>query len=291
MKFDATIDSSVYDKFEKETSIWKNLKHPNIVGLYSAVDQPFPHIVMEMMDGGSLESLIKRHELTVGEAVHIMLQVLEGLSYAHRMATIHRDLKPENILFTSNGEAKITDWGIGKLLSSTEMTKTVGIKGTLNYCAPEQFDKKKYGKVDWQTDIFQIGIVFYKMLTGVNPFAGEGMAEVVGRVMAHEPEPPSSLNYDVPPELDEIVMGALEKEKGDRWRTDVMLHELNRLLKKELIRDHQKISLEFSTTTQSYESSQPISTKAKMGMSDHTPLLKNIAEDGNYGLFIYHPFH
>jgi len=221
------------------------------------------------------------------------------------MATIHRDLKPENILFTSNGEAKITDWGIGKLLSSTEMTKTIGIKGTLYYCAPEQFDKKKYGTVDWKTDIFQIGIVFYEMLTGVNPFAGEAMAEVVGKVLTHEVEPPSSLNNDVPPELDEIVMGALEKEKSDRWRTDVMLHELNRLLMKELrigkqfdfsniqgpslvhnikrteqlllkqpIRNNQKITLESSTTTQSNESPHPINIKAKMRMSGHTHLLK-----------------
>lgn len=231
MKFDTTIDSSVYDKYEKETGIWKNLKHPNIVALYSAVDQPLPHIVMEMMDGGSLESLMKRHKLTVGEAVYIMLQVLEGLSYAHHMATVHRDLKPDNILFTSTGEAKITDWGIGKLLSLTEMTKTVGIKGTLNYCAPEQFDQKKYGKIDWQTDIFQIGIIFYEMLTGINPFAGEDMPSVYGKLMNIKPEPPSSLNDDVRPELDEIVMGALVKEKVDRWRTDVMRFQLNQIIK------------------------------------------------------------
>ena len=232
MKLDTTIDSSIIDNFEKETEIWKNLEHPNIVGIFSAANQPLPHIVMEMMNRGSLESLMKRHKLTVDETVHIMLQVLEGLSYAHRMATIHRDLKPENILFTSSGEAKITDWGIGKLLSSTEMNKTIGIKGTLNYSTPEQFDKNKYGEVDWQTDIFQIGIVFYEMLTGDNPFAGEGMAEVVGKVMMHKPQPPSALNPNVPIELDKIVMGALEKEKGDRWRTDVMLFQLKELAEK-----------------------------------------------------------
>ena len=232
MKLDTTIDSSIIDNFEKETDIWKNLEHPNIVGIYSANNQPLPHIVMEMMNGGSLQSLMKHHKLTVDETVNIMLQVLEALSYSHRMATVHRDLKPENILFTNDGVAKITDWGIGKFMASTAMTQTMGVKGTLAYSAPEQFDNKKYGKVDWQTDIFQVGVVFYEMLTGVNPFAGDGMAEVVGKVIMHEPDLPSSLNPNVPNKLDKIVMGALKKEKGDRWRTDVMLYHLKELTEK-----------------------------------------------------------
>ena len=231
MKLDATIDSSIIDNFEKETEMWKNLEHPNIVTIYSADNQPLPHIVMEMMDGGSLQSLIKHHKLTVGETVNIMLQVLEALSYSHRMATVHRDLKPENILFTNDGVAKITDWGIGKFMASTALKQTMGIKGTLAYSAPEQFDNKKYGKVDWQTDIFQVGVVFYEMLTGVNPYDGDGMAEVVGKVMIYEPQYPSSFNPNVPNKLDSIVMGALVKEKADRWRTDVMLFQLKELVK------------------------------------------------------------
>jgi len=232
MKFDKTIDGSIYDKFQKEASVWSKLEHRNIVGFHSAGDQPLPHIVMEMMDRDSLRTLMKKHRLTVGEAVYIMLQVLEGLSYAHHMAIVHRDLKPENILFTKDGTPKITDWGIGKFLAATRMTETVGIKGTLNYCAPEQFDNRKYGKVDWKTDIFQIGVLFYEMLTGMNPFAGEDLPEVYRKVVSHEPDPPSTLNPVVPKELDNIVMGALIKQKKRRWQTDAMLHELKRFFQK-----------------------------------------------------------
>ena len=233
VKFDKTIDGSIYDKFQKEANVWSKLEHSNIVGFYSADDQPLPHIVMEMMDRGSLQTLMKKHRLTVGEAIHIMLQVLEGLSHAHHMAIVHRDLKPENILFTKDGTPKITDWGIGKFLASTRMTETIGIKGTLNYCAPEQFDKKKYGKIDWQTDIFQAGVLFYEMLTEVNPFEGEDMPEVYGKVMNFKPEPPSALNPDVPKELDDIIMKALKKSKKKRWVSGaVMLDHLQPFIEK-----------------------------------------------------------
>ena len=226
-KMGKTIDSSVLEKFALEADIWKKLDHEHIVNLFASSPRPVPHIVMELMEGGDLEGLMKNHELTVEEAVHIMHQVLEGMSYAHRMASVHRDLKPENILFTREGVAKITDWGIGKYMASEGITKTIETKGTLAYSAPEQYDSRKYGKVDWLTDIFQLGIVFYEMLTGVKPFEGRDIAEIMGKVLTYEPDPPSSLNPDVPVELDEIVMGALEKDKKKRWDSGaVMLHEM-----------------------------------------------------------------
>ncbi len=232
MKFDSTVDETVFAKFEKEAEMWKNLDHTNIVKFFSAGDQPFPHIIIELMDGGSLRNLMKQHRLSVRQAAHIMLQVLEGLSYAHRMATVHRDLKPENILFTRGGRPKISDWGIGKFMAAASLSKTRGTKGTAFYSAPEQFDKKKYGKIDWQTDIFQIGVTFYEMLTGENPFAGEDMPEVYGKVVNQEPEPPSSLNSEVPEALDTVVMRALAKAKEDRWRSaDVMLFRLKQVTK------------------------------------------------------------
>ena len=227
-----TMDSTTLKKFAIEAQIWTKLHHENIVGIYTTGIKPLPHIVMELMDGGSLDGLMKNHQPTVREAVHIMFQILRGVSYAHQMATVHRDLKPENILFTSDGVVKITDWGIGKYMASEGITKTIETKGTIAYSAPEQFDSREYGKVDWQTDIFQLGILFYDMLTGVKPFDGKGIADVMGKVLAYEPELPSKLNPDVPTELDEIVMGALEKCKDDRWNSSaVMLHELKKVIK------------------------------------------------------------
>jgi len=227
----ATMDMEVINRFQSEAELWMRLEHPNIVTLHSGKTEPLPYMAMELMGGGNLKQLLKNHTLTVEEAVHIMLQILKGLSFAHRMASVHRDLKPENILFTSNGVAKITDWGIGKFMASVGKSQSVGIKGTLDYCAPEQYNKRQFGKVDWQTDIFQMGVMFYEMFTGENPFAGEDFADCMGKVLMFSPEPPSTLNPDVPEAFDEVIMKAIEKKKEDRWRSgDVMLNELGRAI-------------------------------------------------------------
>ena len=230
---DGTLDSSVYDKFKSEAELWTNLKHPNIVEVYGSGLDPLPFIVMGLMEGGDLKQLMSRYSLTHGEATEIMLPIIDAVSYAHRMASVHRDLKLENILFTSDGIPKISDWGIGKFMASESATKTVGTKGTLLYSAPEQISKKKFGKVDWSTDIFQLGIVFYEMLTNVNPFYDEDSAGIVGNILYEKVEAPSTINPQIPHELDLIVLKALEKRKEDRWRSaDVMYHELKKASRK-----------------------------------------------------------
>ena len=235
-----SVDQDALERFRAEAEIWMRLEHRNIVRLHDVSTEPIPHMAMELMEGGSLKQLMKKHRLEVGESVQIMAQLLEGLSYADKMASVHRDLKPENILFSSKGVAKITDWGIGKFMASESLTSSRDFKGTLSYSAPEQYNKKQYGNVDWQTDIFQIGVVFYKMLTGINPFKGEDIADCMGKVLMDRPEPPGSLNPDVPPELDEVIMGALRKRKEDRWGTDVMLYKLKEIGKKNIIRPRDK---------------------------------------------------
>ena len=231
IKFDETVDSSQLDKFSCEAEIWDKLEHENIVGIYASDIRPVPYIAMELMGGGSLKELMKNHDLTLDEAYHIMQQILQGLSYAHRMASVHRDLKPENILFTSNGVAKITDWGIGKFMASAGKSHTMGVKGTPDYCAPEQFAPHDYGRVGWETDIFQVGVMFYEMMTGINPFAGEELVECMGKVLTYNPEPPSLHNPDIPEELDNVIMKAIAKRKEDRWESGaVMLNELKRVI-------------------------------------------------------------
>ena len=224
---DETIDSSVLNKFQAESDIWKKLKHKNIVTFLDSDVRPVPYMVIELMEGGNLGGLLKDHRLSIREAKPLMLGILDGLSYAHRMASVHRDIKPENILFTSDGVPKIADWGIGKFMASESVSQSIGTKGTFLYSAPEQFDKETYGQVDWSTDIFQIGVVFYEMLTGKNPFKADELAAVMGRILTVQPGPPSSVNPDIPPEIDEIVMKCLEKHKEDRWRsTDVLYSKL-----------------------------------------------------------------
>jgi len=255
----ASKDPKVMNRFKSEAELWMRLDHRNIVKLHSIKTEPLPHMAMELMAGGSLKQLMKKHKLTIGETVQIMVQVLEGLSYAHKMASVHRDMKPENILFSTRGVAKITDWGIGKFMASESVTGSQDFKGTLSHSAPEQFNKREYGNVDWQTDIFQIGVMFYKMVTGKNPFKGEDIADCMGKVLMDQPEQPSSLNSEVPKELDEVIMGALKKRKEDRWGTDVMLYKLKEISEKKIISfPDQRSDPDLKTLHQSPEITQNI---------------------------------
>ena len=228
-----TLDSSIYDKFESEARIWSKLKHPNIVKIYESGVTPLPYIAMEFMDGGNLKQLMSNYRLQIDEATEIMVQILDGISYAHRMASVHRDLKPENILFTKNGITKITDWGIGKFMASESLTRTVGTKGTLAYSSPEQISKEKYGNVDWSTDVFQLGIIFYEMLTGRNPFFDEDPVTVMSNIINKFPDPPSSINQNIYPALDELILRSLIKRKEGRWRSaDIMYQKLVEALRR-----------------------------------------------------------
>ena len=222
-----TLDSSIYEKFESEANMWKMLKHKNIVEFYCSILDPYPALVMELMEGGSLKGLMRYRRLTTHEALSIFIQLVDAISYAHRMASIHRDIKPENILFTKDGIPKLTDWGIGKFMASESATKTVGAKGTLAYSAPEQVSRKKFGEVDWSTDIFQIAVVGYEILTGINPFMEDDPVGIMGKIINDDVTPPSHLNPEISPRVDTVILKALEKRKEDRWRSaDVMYDRL-----------------------------------------------------------------
>jgi len=229
---DETIDSSVLNKFQAEADIWKKLIHKNIVSFLDSNIRPVPYMAIELMEGGNLAGLLKDHNLSPREAKPLMLQIVDGLSYAHRMASVHRDIKPENILFTKDGVPKIADWGIGKFMASESVSQSIGTKGTFAYAAPEQFDRETYGQVDWSTDIFQLGIVFYEMITGENPFMADELARVMGLILTRTPKKPSEINPEVPPELDEIVMKCLQKKKEDRWRSSDVLYTTLRDMEK-----------------------------------------------------------
>ena len=222
---------SVLLKFQEEADIWRKLKHHNIVEFVESNIQPVPYLAIELMEGGNLKQLVSKYQLNIGEAVFIMAQILDGMGYAHLMATIHRDLKPENILFTKDGIPKISDWGIGKFMGSMSTEKTIGMKGTMLYSAPEQISKAKFGQVDWTTDIFQLGIVFYEMITRQHPFYDEDPVGIIGKITGEDPVLPSAINPKVPKELDDIIMTALQKDKAKRWHSaDIMHHELKKLV-------------------------------------------------------------
>jgi|ETNmetMinimDraft_26_1059896.scaffolds.fasta_scaffold02921_2 serine/threonine protein kinase len=210
---------------------WDRLKDDNIVKIYGRDVRPAFHIVMERMNGGDLKVLMENHELTLEEAVHIMLQVLQGVCSAHEKGIFHGNLKPSNILFQNDGELKISDWGWEEFQNTVNPGRFISEKCKFGYCSPEHLEPKEFGKVDEATDQFHLGILFYEMLTGVNPFDDEEKEKVAENIIEKELDPPSFLNLAVPDELDELILKALEKKKEARWKsTKLMYDELNRLV-------------------------------------------------------------
>jgi len=199
--------------FMKEMQIWKGLSHKNIVEVYAYNILPVPYVEMEYV-GLSLAEMKK--PLPPDEAVRIVRGVAEGLVYAHAAGLIHRDIKPGNILIAPDGTPRITDWGLGKEVADRQETRFVAF--SLDYAAPEQISPGTYGRVDTRTDIFQLGAVFYELLTGKLPFAGEGVGEVSVAILTAEPVPPSGVIGTLSA-FDAIVLKCLEKNPEQRYQS------------------------------------------------------------------------
>ena len=218
-------------EFMDQMNRWKDLKHGNIVEVYERDARPTPHVVMERMDGGSLSGLMKKHDLPVEDAVYIMREALKGVSHAQEKGMVHGNLKPGNILFRKNGTVKIGEWGWSKFMSSVDREKFVENNLKAGYCTPEQIDSEEYGGTDMATDIFLLGIIFYEMLTGKNPFHNDNPDEIASNIIRMEVKAPSSVNDKVPKGLDRLVLRALNKRKEDRWgNAKIMMDELRELV-------------------------------------------------------------
>ena len=203
--------------FHKEGEIWKSISGMDgVLGLIDYGSNPFPWFIMEFMEGGTLKDRM-REGMKPDTAMEYIVKVLETLSKLHEKGIVHRDIKPENILFDSEGNIRITDFGISRIVSSSTSTGA-GYKGTLAYSAPEQFDKKSFGGIDHRTDIYQTGAVLYELLTGRPPFAGSTQ-EIINGIMTRMPERPSSIKPEIGERTDGTVLKALEKRKEDRWQS------------------------------------------------------------------------
>src|SRR5208337_84059 len=197
--------NSPQQMFMREVRAAGRLAHPSIVTIHDAFEDPVNQnscIVMELVPGLTLEKILDSgHPLTTEQTLSIVRQVAEGLDYAHRNQVIHRDLKPANILVTEDGRAKITDFGIAKVLAREGVARTIGIMGTPSYMSPEQV---KGGDIDARTDIFSLGIMIFTILTGTKPFSGN-TAAVMFKIVYEEPPATSSLNAQLTPAHDYVV--------------------------------------------------------------------------------------
>jgi len=205
------------ERFMREARAAGALQHPNIVTIYDlgdSDDQLF--IAMELVDGRDLSSLIALSEpLALERKLDIVIEVLQGLSYAHERGVIHRDVKPSNVRIASDGSVKIMDFGIARL-QSADVTGSGAIVGTPTYMAPEQITN---GAITPATDIFAVGCVLYELLAYHKPFGGETVHGVLYQVLTTDPRPLRTMAPSIPASLERVVGKALNKVPEERYET------------------------------------------------------------------------
>jgi len=211
-------------RFYQEAKAAGRLNHPNIITIYDLGRKgDVAYIAMELMEGKELQNIVAENQsLTISEKLDVSFQVAEGLAYAHEHGIIHRDIKPSNIMVLRGRHVKIADFGIARIKTSLELTKTNRIIGSPLYMSPEQIQSHP---VDPRSDIFSFGIVLYQMLTGKLPFNGDNVNSLMYQIVNEEPQKPSALNPEVPEALDRIVAKCLEKKTADRYQN---VNELTR---------------------------------------------------------------
>ena len=202
--------------FLTEASLAGKLQHPHICHIYDAVaDEALHYIVMEFVDGGTLERFCKGATLLAPEQiVELVFKCTRALEYAHRLGITHRDIKPANILAPNEHNVKLTDFGTALIASST--TTQLGSVGSPAYMSPEQVRELP---LDFRTDMYSIGVVMYHLLTGRLPFQAANNFSLMYQIANADPQPPSALRPEVPPGLDAIVLRAMAKDREHRFKS------------------------------------------------------------------------
>ncbi|WP_435201563.1 Stk1 family PASTA domain-containing Ser/Thr kinase [Janibacter sp. GS2] len=228
LRTDHARDTAFLTRFRREAQSVAGLNHRSIVAVYDSGEErveesggaslDIPYIVMEYVDGQTLREVLNdtpTGTLDPGEAAHIVQQVLEALDYSHDMGIVHRDIKPGNVMITDDGNVKVMDFGIARAIADTQatMTQTQAVIGTAQYISPEQ---ARGETVDKRSDVYSTGCLLFELLTARTPYTGEPISLTYQHVNAEIPLP-SSVNPDVPAELDAIVVHSLTKDRDERY--------------------------------------------------------------------------
>jgi serine/threonine protein kinase len=214
----------------REAQAVARLNHPNIVTVYDFGEEgDIAYFVMEFIEGHELkEHLDGSAQFPLQKSLGLMTELLGALDYAHSQGIVHRDIKPANIMLDQSGRLKLTDFGVVKMLDNQEGTQAGTIVGTPGYMSPEQILGTG---VSPRSDIFAAGVVLYQLLTWKKPFTGEGVFTIQQKIVNEDPAPPSTLNANLPPMLDQIVNKALAKKPEQRYaRASEFAGDLQRFL-------------------------------------------------------------
>lgn len=203
-------DLEFIERFHREARAAARLSHPNIVNIYDVgVDGDDHYIVMEYVPGSSLKDKIREEgQLEISDTVKISKDIASGLAHAHANNLVHCDIKPHNILLTSDGHAKIADFGIARAVTESTMTYSGSVIGSVHYFSPEQ---AQGSTITPKSDVYSLGVVTYEMLTNRLPFTGENAVAIAMKHIEEEPTPPGAFRSQIPPMLEAIVLRAMSK--------------------------------------------------------------------------------
>ena len=209
----ATSDPQTVFRFRREAETAAAIQHPNIVPIYDIGEsEGRPFLVMKLVEGSTLSGM----SLTLEQACAMTLQAARGVAYAHERDIVHRDLKPANVMVDSSGHVYVMDFGLAKdLYGSGGLTRPGTVMGTASYMAPEQAAGKN-SEVDRASDVYALGAILYELLTGKPPFRDARIMETIRQVLEDPVVPPSRIRSDVPRDLEQFILKALEKDKGRR---------------------------------------------------------------------------
>ena len=205
-------------RFEQEFRAAGRLSHANVVQVYDVGQEGDAwYIAMEFVEGDALDDLHKRSSLAPNRTVQILSDVAKALDYAHRNGIVHRDVKPSNIMVTSEGEAKVADFGIAKL-TDTSMTATGSVLGTPAYMSPEQV---KGMQITGASDLFSLAVIAYEFLTGEKPFEADSPSTFLYKIVHERPATPSQVNSELPTAINRVLLHAMSKSPENRYATCV----------------------------------------------------------------------
>lgn len=240
------------ERFMREARVAAALDHPNIVPLFDFGDAEALYLVMPYVSGGSLQDLLPRAPLPIGEVVTFGSQIADALEYAHLRKVVHRDVKPANMLLHADGRLMLSDFGLAKIVNATHKLAAPRNRpdaGTPEYMAPEQV----VGSSDARSDIYGLGVVLYLLLAGRLPFSGSSSHEVMQAHLYKEPTPLRRYNPTVPVAMEAVIMRAMAKQPGERFQR---ANELGAALLSALIADHGSAPT-FVISSPSHGSSRP----------------------------------
>jgi hypothetical protein len=215
---DLTGNREVAERFLREIRVLASLDHPNIAELRTAqrVDRQIL-MVMEYLDGQSLDRLLRAGRLTHLQIVDLLTPVLNALDYAHKRGIVHRDIKPSNVMITVAGEVKLMDFGIAKLSADRQLTSTGTTLGSVYYMSPEQIQGAEH--VDARSDIYSVGVMLYEMATGQKPFDASSEFSLMSAHLNQEPRPPIQIDSSIPQMLNQVILTALAKDPAQRFQS------------------------------------------------------------------------